>query len=103
MAATADKNATTGAPKKKLEADFKANEPSHKSGIDQKGMPNDTLGPKQVLRAANEALLALRPQPSVTEIESVFAKLSEIDEHGQPKHRYKTAKEAGDAAVGMLP
>lgn len=89
--------------KHKLAADFVPNEPTHKSGRNAKGMPDDTLGPKQVQRAAVEALLSLRPQPSVAEMEAVFDKLAELDEHHQPKHKYKTAKEAGEAAVGALP
>jgi|SRR5215468_11477401 len=83
----------------KLADDFQPNEPTHRSGVDDKGMPNDTLSPEQTARAANEALLSLRPQPTATDCQNVFDKLLEHDDKGKPKKQFKTAKEAGDAAV----
>jgi len=96
---------TTQTPKQpaaKLADDFQPNEPVFKSGVDEKGMPNDTLSEKQAERAANEALLSLRPQPTAAECQAVFDKLSERDDKGKLKKQFKTAKEAGDAAVAAL-
>jgi len=83
----------------KLADDFQPNEPTVKSGVDDKNQPNDTLSDNQLTRAANEALLSLRPQPTAIECQNVFDKLLERNEKGHPKKQFKTAKEAGDAAV----
>jgi hypothetical protein len=87
----------------KLPEDFEANEPTGGgTGVDKDGKPDQTLSPKQLARAANEALLSLRPQPSATEIEAVLEALAETDEKGHPKIKVKTAKEAADKAVAEL-
>jgi hypothetical protein len=81
---------------------FQANEPAHKSGTDKDNKPDDTLSEKQLERAANEALLSLRPQPSANEITRVLEKLAEVDDKGHSKVKVKTAKEAADKAVAAL-
>jgi hypothetical protein len=86
----------------KLPDDFKPNEPSANSGVDDKGVPDGTLSPNQLARAASEAMLALRPQPSRTEMENVLEKLAAKDAKGQPAIKVKTAKEGGDKAVSLL-
>ena len=102
MATTTTKDSSTHSPTAtpaKLPNDFKPNEPTTKGGVGADGAPDGTLSKEQVIRAANEALLALRPQPTAAECQAVFDKLTEVDSNGQPKHKFKTAKEAGDAAV----
>jgi len=99
---------TAGPPKpekpaaRKLADDFQPNEPTSKSGLDKDGHPDDSLSAKQVERAATEAMLSLRPQPSAEEMNAVFDKLGELTPEGQPAKKFKTAKEAGDAAVAAL-
>jgi len=94
---------STSTPKAaKLAEDFVPNEPATHSGVDEKGLPNETLSQNQTTRAANEALLSLRPQPTATDCQNVFDKLLERDEHGKLKKQFKTAKEAGEAAVAAL-
>jgi len=97
---------SAAAPKKdqaKLAEDFKPNEPiGGGTGTDADGKPDQSLGDKQVERAASEALLSLRPQPSADEMTKVLGGLAERDDKGQPKQKFKTAKEAGDAAVSKL-
>ena len=101
--AAATATAETKSEKRTLPEGFKANEPTHKSGLDADGKPDGTLSVKQVVRAGTEAMLALRPQPSKEHIELVIGQLQETDENGQPKVKVKTAKEAGEKAVSLLP
>jgi hypothetical protein len=87
----------------KLADDFKPNEPlGGGTGTDAEGKPDQSLSEKQVDRAASEALLSLRPQPSADEIERVLEALAAKDEKGHPKTKFKTAKEAGSKAVEEL-
>jgi hypothetical protein len=87
----------------KLADDFQPNEPAAKSGVAADGQPDDSLSPKQLERAATEALHSLRPQPSATEVERTLEKLAELDpKTGQPVNKVKTAKEASDKAVSAL-
>jgi len=86
----------------KLAEDFQPNEPTSPAGTDAKGVPDGTLSDKQLERAASEALLSLRPQPSAEEIKQVLLALAEVDEKGQPKVKVKTAKEGADKAVAEL-
>jgi hypothetical protein len=81
---------------------FQPNEPTAKSGVGADGKPDDTLSPKQLERAADEALLSLRPQPSANEVTRALEKLAEVDDKGHPKVKVKTAKEAADKAVAAL-
>jgi hypothetical protein len=93
----------TAQPTHKLPEGFEPNEPTGGgTGVDKDGKPDQTLSPKQLERAASEALLSLRPQPSATEIETVLEALAETDEKGHPKIKVKTAKEAADKAVAEL-
>lgn len=102
------KNAAATAPKvepAKLGEDFVPNEPTEgqKSGRNEKNEPDGSLGDQQAARAATEALLSLRPQPSADEIQKVLANLAEVDpKTKQPKHKHKTAADAGNAAVAEL-
>ena len=86
----------------KLADDFVANEPKPKTGQDAEGKPDDTLGESQAERAETEALLSLRPPPSTDEIDKVLAALGERDEKQQPKKKFKSAADAGKAAVDEL-
>jgi hypothetical protein len=81
---------------------FQPNEPNLKSGTDASGKPDDSLSPKQLERAASEALHSLRPQPTALEISKALEKLAEVDDKGHPKVKVKTAKEAADKAVAAL-
>jgi|KBSMisStaDraftv2_1062788.scaffolds.fasta_scaffold583346_2 hypothetical protein len=89
-------------PSHKLPDDFVPNEPVANTGVDEKGVPDGTLSPHQLERAANEALLALRPQPTKEQIILVLDKINARDAKGQPVLKCKTAKEAGDKAVSLL-
>lgn len=108
MAETTHAPKTNDKPKHepaKLAEDFVPNEMADhlKSGRNEKGEADGTLGESQVSRAATEALLSLRPQPSADELQRVLDALDEADpKTGQPKKKFKTAKEAGDAAVAEL-
>jgi hypothetical protein len=112
MATTrADSGASTEAPTTaaekpkpaKLSEDFKPNEPTGGGrGTDSEGKPDGSLSDKQVERAATEALLSLRPQPSADEVSKVLEALGEVDEKGALRAKVKTAKEAGDKAVAEL-
>ncbi|GEM_PF-4922328 len=87
----------------KLSESFKPNEPDHKSGVGDDGNPNDTLSLAQVERAATEALLSLRPQPSGLEVRGVLNLLGEKDpENDKVKEQFKSAKDAGAKAVELL-
>ena len=57
--------------------------------------PNDNLSEDHVIRAANEYLLALRPQPSSWDIQAVLSKLREKDDKGDLKAKCKDV----DAAI----
>jgi hypothetical protein len=85
----------------KLADDFQPNEPKPKTGVAEDGAPDETLGPSQAERAQTEALLSLRPQPSADEISKVLENLAAKDEGGKVK-KFKTAKDAGSAAVDEL-
>jgi hypothetical protein len=87
---------------KKLPDDFVPNEPVANTGVDEKGAPDGTLSPNQLTRAANEALLALRPQPSREQIQVVLDNISARNAKGFPETKVKTAKEAGDKAISLL-
>lgn len=81
-------------PKAQLAEDFQPNEPTAKSGTNEKGEPDGTLGDTQVERAATEALLSLRPQPSVEQVHKVLEVLAD--------KKFKSASDAGKAAVDEL-
>jgi hypothetical protein len=99
----AETTAAADNPKPALAPDFEANEPTAKSGTDAEGKPDGTLGPNQVERAAVEALHSLQPQPTANQIKNILAALAEVDpKTKQPKHKFKTAKEAGEAAVALV-
>jgi hypothetical protein len=87
---------------RKLSEDFKPNEPSTNTGVDEKGVPDGTLGPQQLERAANEGLLSLRPQPTREQIEVVLRKVNAKNEKGFPAIKCKTAKEAAEKAISLL-
>lgn len=90
-------------PKAQLAEDFQPNEPTAKSGTNEKGEPDGTLGDTQVERAATEALLSLRPQPSVEQVHKVLEVLAEVDpKTKQPVKKFKSASDAGKAAVDEL-
>lgn len=90
-------------PPAKLSDDFVPNEPKPKTGTDADGKPDDTLSDSQAERAADEALLSLRPQPAVAEIKVVLTTLAEKDpKTGQPLKKFSSAKDAGSAAVDEL-
>ena len=93
---------TPSLPPAKLPDDFVANEPAAASGVDDSGKPDGTLSPKQLTRAAAEALHALRPQPAASEVTAVLERLAEVDDKGHTKVRVKTAREAADKAVAAL-
>jgi hypothetical protein len=99
--ATQHQEATTPpkAPAAKLADDFVPNEPY----ADKDGKPADReLSPKQLERAAVEALHSLRPQPTAGEITHVLDRLAEVDEKHKPRVVVKSAKEAGEKAVALL-
>jgi hypothetical protein len=89
------------APKKaeaaKLADDFQPNEPRPKTGVDDEGKPDDSLGESQAERAETEALLSLRPQPAAEEIKKVLEAL-----RADKTKKFKSAKDAGSAAVDEL-
>jgi len=93
-----------GGKNAKLSEDFKPNEPiGGGTGTDAEGKPDQSLSDKQLERAATEALMSLRPQPTADEVRKVLEALAEKDEKtGQPKTKVKTAKEGGDKAVEEL-
>jgi len=89
-------------PDSQLPENFKANEPKAKSGVDEEGKPDDSLNENQVERAATEAILALRPQPTGNELRGVLNLLRDRDDKGNAKHKFKTAADAGSRAVELL-
>jgi len=52
--------------------------------------PEGTLTENQLQRAASEYMVALRPQPSPLEMETVLNKLVEHDDKGELKNKVKT-------------
>jgi hypothetical protein len=76
--------------------------PGLPAGTDKDGKLDGSLGPKQVKRAATEAMIAMRPQPSVNEMNYVYSKLEEQDEHGVLKNKYKDVDAVIAAATGFV-
>jgi hypothetical protein len=60
--------------------------------------PDGTLTLKQLVRAATEYLMGLRPQPTPDQHKTVIEKLSTLDEKGELKHKVKDAEAAIAAA-----
>lgn len=76
--------------------------PGLPAGVDKDGKLDGSLGIKQVKRAATEAMIAMRPQPSVNEMNYVYSKLEEADEHGVLKNKYKDVDAVIAAATGFV-
>jgi hypothetical protein len=58
-----------------------------------------SLKPKQVQRAAVEALTRLRPQPTAAQVTMVLEFLAELGADGLPKHKFADKPAAAKAAV----
>jgi hypothetical protein len=72
------------------------------SGVDKEGKPDGSLSIKQVNRAATEAMIAMRPQPTSNEMNYVYHKLAEADDEGFPKNKYKDTDSVIAAVKGFV-